>query len=54
MLSPQVTNGLTDLRICDLWDVPQPFFEEYWGGKVLANEIDLSDLYEPAFVSSVV
>ena len=54
MLSPQVANGLTDLRIRDMWDVPQPFFMEYWGGKVWADEVDLDDLYEPAFVSSVV
>ena len=54
MLSPQVANGLTDLRIRDMWDVPQPFFEEYWGGKVWADEVDLDDLYEPEFVSAVV
>ena len=54
MLSPQVANGLTDLRIRDMWDAPQPFFDEYWGGRVWADEVDLDDLYEPSFVSAVV
>ena len=54
MLAPQVANGTTDLRIRAMWDEPQPFFDEYWGGRVWADEIDLNDLYEPAFVSTVV
>lgn len=54
MLSPQVANGLTDLRIRDMWDAPQPFFDEYWGGRVWADEVDLDDLYELSFVSAVV
>ena len=54
MLAPQVANGTTGLRIRAMWDEPQPFFDEYWGGRVWADEIDLDDLYEPAFVSTVV
>ena len=54
MLAPQVANGATDMRVRALWDAPQPFFEEYWGGRVWSDEVDLDDLYEPAFVSTVV
>lgn len=54
MLAPQVANGTTALRVRAMWDEPQPFFDEYWGGKVWADEIDLDDLYEPGLVSKVV
>jgi hypothetical protein len=53
MLAPQVANGLTDLRVRAMWDEPQPFFDEYWGGRVWSEEVDLDDLYEPEFVSTV-
>jgi len=53
MLSSQVANGTTGLRIRAMWDEPQPFFE-YWGGKVWSDGVDLDDLYEPEFVSAVV
>ena len=53
MLSSQVANGTTGLRIRAMWDEPQPFFE-YWGGKVWSDEVDLEDLHEPEFVSAVV
>ena len=54
MLAPQVANGTTDLRIRAMWDEPRPFFDECWGGRVWADEVDLDDLYEPSFVSAVV
>lgn len=54
MLAPQVANGTTGLRIRAMWDEPQPFFDEYWGGKVWADEVDLDDLYGSVFVSTVV
>jgi len=53
MLSPQVANGTTDLRIRGMWDVPQPFFD-YWGGRVWSEVVDLGDLYEPEIVSTLV
>ena len=37
-----------------MWDEPQPFFDEYGGGRVWACEVDPDDLYEPEFVSTVV
>ena len=51
MLLPQVANGTTDLRVCAMWDESQPFFDEYWGGRVWSDEVDLDDLYEPELVS---
>ena len=54
MLAPQVAHAVTELRVRAMWDEPQPFFDEYWGGKVWADEVDLDDLYEPEFVSAVV
>lgn len=54
MLAPQVANGTTNLRVRAMWDEPQPFFDEYWGGRVWADEVNLDDLYEPEFVSMVV
>ena len=54
MLAPQVANGTTALRIRAMWDEPQPFFDEYWGGRVWADEVDLGDLYEPELVSTLV
>ena len=54
MLSPQVANGTTGLRIRAMWDEPQLFFDEYWGGRVWADEFDLEGLHEHSFVSEVV
>lgn len=36
-----------------MWDAPQPFFDEYWGGRVWSDEVDLDDLYEPELVSTL-
>lgn len=52
MLAQQVANGTTELRIRTMWDEPQPFFDEYCGGRVGADEADLDDRYEPEFVST--
>lgn len=46
MLAPQVANGATGLRVRAMLDEPQPFFDEYWGGRVWADEVDLDDLYD--------
>ena len=54
MLSRQVAEGRTDLRVRSMWDEPQPFFAEYWGDRVWSEVVDLDDLYEPTFVSTVV
>ena len=37
-----------------MWDEPQPFFAEYRGDRVWSEAVGLDDLYEPAFVSTVV
>lgn len=54
MLAPQVANGTTSLRIRAMWDEPQPFFEEYWGGRVWADVVDVEDLWPTEVVSTLV